>query len=179
MKRWYRQTAAKAVILIIGILNGALFLTSLAVTTKLTGTLNPTEAVKLAGRSYEDSEDFSNMVETYMLRVLEQFQLKALFETDGAYNPDKEIDVMSYFEDAETDGKNHSGLVYKLSDLIEWSKSYSAESGGVYDKNTVIVCKQPSGKYYYYYSEEFFKQLETGELQIIFQDEKMDIDSFL
>ena len=179
MKRWYRKTAAKAVILIIGILNGALFLTSLAVTTKLTGTLNPTEAVKLAGRSYEDSEDFSNMVETYMLRVLEQFQLKALFETDGAYNPDKEIDVMSYFEDAETDGKNHSGLVYKLSDLIEWSKSYSAESGGVYDKNTVIVCKQPSGKYYYYYSEEFFKQLETGELQIIFNDDKMDIDSFL
>lgn len=178
MKGWYRKTAMKAVVLIMGVLNGALFFTSLAVTTRLTGTLNPAETVKLAGKPYEDSSDFSNTVEGYMLQVLEQFQLKALFETDGAYNPDKVIDVMSYFEDAEADGKNHSGLVYKLSDLIEWSKAYSAESGGVYDKNAVIVCKQPSGKYYYYYTEEFLKLFETGELQITFDTEEMDIESF-
>lgn len=67
MKGWYRKTAMKAVVLIMGVLNGALFFTSLAVTTRLTGTLNPAETVKLAGKPYEDSPDFSNTVEGYML----------------------------------------------------------------------------------------------------------------
>ncbi len=153
--------------------------TSLIVTTRLTGTLNPAETVKLIGEPYEESSDFSNTVESYMLQVLEQFQLKTLFESDGAYNPDKVIDVMSYFGASGADAENHSGLVYRLSDLIEWSKAYSVESGGVYDKNAVIVCKQPSGKYYYYYTEEFLNQLETGELQLVLEDDRMDVESFL
>lgn len=90
-----------------------------------TGTLNPAETVKLIGEPYEESSDFSNTVESYMLQVLEQFQLKTLFESDGAYNPDKVIDVMSYFGASGADAENHSGLVYRLSDLIEWSKAYS------------------------------------------------------
>ena len=85
------------------------------------------------------------------------------------------IDVMSYFGASGADAENHSGLVYRLSDLIEWSKAYSVESGGVYDKNAVIVCKQPSGKYYYYYTEEFLNQLETGELQLVLEDDRMDV----
>ena len=125
----------KAVVLIVGVLTGAMFFTSLIVTTRLTGTLNPAETVKLIGEPYEESSDFSNTVESYMLQVLEQFQLKTLFESDGAYNPDKVIDVMSYFGASGADAENHSGLVYRLSDLIEWSKAYSVESGGVYDKN--------------------------------------------
>ena len=129
----------KAVVLIVGVLTGAMFFTSLIVTTRLTGTLNPAETVKLIGEPYEESSDFSNTVESYMLQVLEQFQLKTLFESDGAYNPDKVIDVMSYFGASGADAENHSGLVYRLSDLIEWSKAYSVESGGVYDKNAVIV----------------------------------------
>lgn len=179
MKGWYRRTAMKAVVLIVGVLTGAMFFTSLIVTTRLTGTLNPAETVKLIGEPYEESSDFSNTVESYMLQVLEQFQLKTLFESDGAYNPDKVIDVMSYFGASGADAENHSGLVYRLSDLIEWSKAYSVESGGVYDKNAVIVCKQPSGKYYYYYTEEFLNQLETGELQLVLEDDRMDVESFL
>lgn len=41
MKGWYRRTAMKAVVLIVGVLTGAMFFTSLIVTTRLTGTLNP------------------------------------------------------------------------------------------------------------------------------------------
>lgn len=73
----------KAVVLIVGVLTGAMFFTSLIVTTRLTGTLNPAETVKLIGEPYEESSDFSNTVESYMLQVLEQFQLKTLFESDG------------------------------------------------------------------------------------------------
>ena len=53
--------------------NGAMFFTSLIVTTRLTGTLNPAETVKLIGEPYEESSDFSNTVESYMLQVLESF----------------------------------------------------------------------------------------------------------
>ena len=91
----------KAVVLIVGVLTGAMFFTSLIVTTRLTGTLNPAETVKLIGEPYEESSDFSNTVESYMLQVLEQFQLKTLFESDGAYNPDKVIDVCLILERRE------------------------------------------------------------------------------
>ena len=52
MKGWYRRTAMKAVVLIVGVLTGAMFFTSLIVTTRLTGTLNPAETVKLIGKLY-------------------------------------------------------------------------------------------------------------------------------
>ena len=62
----------KAVVLIVGVLTGAMFFTSLIVTTRLTGTLNPAETVKLIGEPYEESSDFSNTVESYMLQVLDR-----------------------------------------------------------------------------------------------------------
>ena len=57
MKGWYRRTAMKAVVLIVGVLTGAMFFTSLIVTTRLTETLNPAETVKLIGEPYEESSD--------------------------------------------------------------------------------------------------------------------------
>ena len=96
MKGWYRRTAMKAVVLIVGVLTGAMFFTSLIVTTRLTGTLNPAETVKLIGEPYEESSDFSNTVESYMLQVLEQFQLKTLFESCPVYNSPSPSDRKKY-----------------------------------------------------------------------------------
>ena len=73
MKGWYRRTAMKAVVLIVGVLTGAMFFTSLIVTTRLTGTLNPAETVKLIGEPYEESSDFSNTVEAICFRCLNSF----------------------------------------------------------------------------------------------------------
>lgn len=86
MKHWYRKTAVKVTVLLIGVLSGALFATSFVMAAMLAGRLNPLEIVRLADESYEDSPGFQSSVEEYMRQVFEQFRLEELFETDGAYN---------------------------------------------------------------------------------------------
>ena len=76
----------KAVVLIVGVLTGAMFFTSLIVTTRLTGTLNPAETVKLIGEPYEESSDFSNTVESYMLRLTQTAFLTETVQAPEAYS---------------------------------------------------------------------------------------------
>ncbi len=42
---------------------------------------------KMNTQSFEESEEFSKMVESYMYDVQEKLYLQNLFESDGAYNP--------------------------------------------------------------------------------------------
>lgn len=49
---------------------------------------------KMNTQSFEESEEFSKMVESYMYDVQEKLYLQNLFESDGAYNPKKLVDVM-------------------------------------------------------------------------------------
>ena len=96
MNKWYRKAVVKAVVLIVGVLSGASFLTSLAVGTTLAGTVNPAEIMTLVNQTYEESGDFQTSVANAMSEVFRKFRLEDFFEMDGAYNPEKVIDVMEY-----------------------------------------------------------------------------------
>ena len=48
MKHWYRKTAVKVTVLLIGVLSGALFATSFIIASMLAGRLNPLEIVRQA-----------------------------------------------------------------------------------------------------------------------------------
>ena len=95
MNQWYRKTVTKVTVLVIGILSGAIFLTSFGVVTTLAGTANPGEVMEMASEPYEESANFNQAVAGSVMQVFEQFRMKNLFETDGAYNPDKVIDIMT------------------------------------------------------------------------------------
>lgn len=178
MKQWYRRTLTKVIVLIIGILSGAAFITSLGVALAFAGTVNPSQIMRLVNEPYEESEDFNLVMEETVSEVFEMFRLQDVFETDGAYDPDKAVDIMEYADSGRTGGGNTSGVVYALNNLIKWGENFNAADDGVYNNN-VVVCQRDDGSYYYYYLDDFLAQIENGALTIEFDDEYQTQASFL
>lgn len=179
MNKWYRKAVVKAVVLIVGVLSGASFLTSLAVGTTLAGTVNPAEIMSLVNQNYEESGDFQTSVANAMSEVFRKFRLEDFFEMDGAYNPEKVIDVMEYYQSSRAEGDNPSGVAYTLGDLVEWGEDFSEGSDDNYSDNEVVVCQKPDGNYYYYYLDEFLALFRSGGLVMEFNNEYMSQELYL
>ena len=94
MKKWYKKTVTKAVLLVLAVLSGATFLTNLSGALTIAGTANPAELWSVTDKTFQDSDDFNALVENSMMEVMEQLRLENLFETDGSYNPDKLVGIM-------------------------------------------------------------------------------------
>ncbi len=133
-------------------------------------TLNPPDIRRILTQEYEDSEDFNMLVEDSVYEAMNRIRLEQMFETDGAYNPDKIVDIMDYSRNWVITGNNHSGVAYTLDELKDWSEDFYAGEGQLYDENSVIVCEQPDGSYYYYYLDDFLMLFDRGELRIEFDD---------
>ena len=187
MGQWYRRKAVKACVLAAGILSGAVFVTSLGVAVSASGTASPAEIVSMVNEPYEESSGFNTSVESLVITIFEKVKLTDFFETDGAYNPDKVIDIVEYGENGTASGENTSGLAYRLEDLVNWSKEVT-ESGGsgyyeydsgtyltdtLYEENGVVVCQKQDGSYDYYYMDDFIKRFDTGLFTAEFTDEYM------
>ena len=97
------------IVLLVGIISGAAFVTSLGVAIAFAGTINPSQIINLVNESYEESPDFSTAVESSVAEVFEMFRLQDAFETEGAYDPDKVVDVMEYADSGKISGGNVSG----------------------------------------------------------------------
>lgn len=167
MNKWYRKTVTKAVVLFLAILSGALLVTNLFSFLTLAGGMSLSQIRKLNTQSFEDSEEFTAMVENYMYNVQEKIQLEHLFENDGSYNPQKVIDVMELSKQGTASGENTSGVAYTLEELVNWGEAYQGtDTENLYNQNGVIVCQKPDGNYYYYYTNEFFSLIDAGKLRL-------------
>lgn len=175
MNKWYRKPVAKATTLILAILSGALFITCILSVMTLAGSASFREIKKISSQSFTESKEFSSVVENSMAEVLNMIKLENLFETDGAYNPDKLIDIMEYTQNGSANGENVSGVAYTLEELINWGMDYS--NGNMYDGSDVIVCQKTNGSYYYYYKDDFMAQVKNGKL--IFDLSDKDQQTFL
>lgn len=178
MNKWYRKTVTKAVLVVAGIISGAVLMTSLLGALTIAGTANPAEVWKLAGRPFEESDDFNTMVQGMMGQVMERLRLERMFETDGSYNPDKLVDVVEYTKSGSIAGENVSGVAYTLEELENWSEDYNNGEGDIYDSNSVIVCERTDGSYYYYYLSDFMTLLDSGQLSLEMED-PADMEGFL
>ena len=89
-----------------------------------------------------------------MFETFGMFRVKDVMETDGAYDPNKEIDIMSYSDSGQVRNTGNAKLVYRLEDLIRWSEEYNSSGEDLYDEN-VIVCRDKDESYYYYYFDDF------------------------
>ena len=178
MKQWYRRTLTKVIVLLVGIISGAAFVTSLGVAATYAGTIDPSQITSLVNEPYEDSQDFNSAVEGAMYETFGMFRVKDVMETDGAYDPNKEIDVMSYSDPGQIGNTDSAKLIYRLEDLIKWSEDYNSSSEDLYSEN-VIVCRNAEGSYYYYYFDDFLALFESGQLTAKFDDEYQTQAQFL
>lgn len=180
MNQWYRRTLTKIILVLAGALSGAAFITSLAMALTFAGTANPAEIARMAREPYEESADFSAAVGTMTQDVLAQFRIRDVMETDGAYKPDKIIDVMEYAQTGRSGGANVSGVAYTLDQLEDWGEDYyNSDGSALYSDNEVVVCRRPDGSYYYYYLEDFLSRFEHGEMRIEFTGGAQDQAGFL
>ena len=157
MKKWYRKTVTRTIVLVVAILSGALLVTNLLSLLTLAGGMSLSQIQKMNTQSFEESEEFSKMVESYMYDVQEKLYLQNLFESDGAYNPKKLVDVMELSKKGKISETNLSGVTYTMEELVNWGETYSGtDNDNLYKQNGVIVCQKPDGNYYYYYMNDFF-----------------------
>ena len=156
MKKWYRKTVTRTIVLVVAILSGALLVTNLLSLLTLAGGMSLSQIQKMNTQSFEESEEFSKMVESYMYDVQEKLYLQNLFESDGAYNPKKLVDVMELSKKGKISETNLSGVTYTMEELVNWGETYSGtDNDNLYKQNGVIVCQKPDGNYYYYYMNDF------------------------
>ena len=163
MKKWYRKTVTRTIVLVVAILSGALLVTNLLSLLTLAGGMSFSQIQKMNTQSFEESEEFSKMVESYMYDVQEKLYLQNLFESDGGYNPKKLVDVMELSKKGKISETNLSGVTYTMEELVNWGETYSGtDNDNLYKQNGVIVCQKPDGNYYYYYMNDFFSLVNAG-----------------
>lgn len=118
------------------------------------------------GGKYEDTAYFRNQVLNAEYSVLSKVAASKVVETEGVYNPDKLVDVEQYADTGTIDGKNTSGLAYRLEDLYKMGERW-ARSGEDTAENNIMVCKKPDGTYHYYSYNEFEDLIASGEYQFV------------
>ena len=135
-------------------------------------------------KEYKDSRNFVEKMLKYSQQAVSGIKSADLFETEGKYNPDKIVDIETYYKKNIINGKNKSGLAYRLGDLLEWAGlKYGTAFSGVnrnseesirLDENTegIIVCKRTDDMYEYYRMSDFYEMIKDGGLRFIVSKEE-------
>ena len=166
MKKWYRNTIVKAIL--IGTVIVASILASLSGVLLIgyqgEGVVTSESILQFQKGAYKESEAFANRMRQVMYMVLDEMQAGLQLETsDGKYDPKRLVDVIEYDESHTISGKNQSGLAYTLKELTEWGEAYDSGDMGMSD---IVVCEKPDGTYYYYYLDDFMAVLKEKKLQV-------------
>lgn len=165
MKNWYKKPVTKGLLLLLAHIMVVTACLSLAVVLNFSSSMDFLNA----GKPYEESESFKNLIYNTTWDIMEGISMKNNFESDGKYNPDKIVDVIEYAKTTQISGENEHGLAYELQDLVNWSNEY-VEDGGEYEENNVVVCEKPEGSFYYYSMNEFQLLVSDGKLKIEVSD---------
>lgn len=119
---------------------------------------------------YEDTNVFARRLGWDAQQILEYLDKKDQFETEGQYDPDKVVDILTYADGGGVSGVNESGLSYRLGDLVEWGRERGKGNYDGYEARGIVVCKKTDGTYAYYYREVFRQKVTEGELNLYMGD---------
>lgn len=159
-QRWYRSNIMKAVLILLAhimiavcAVSSVWLLSYPAVRTEIFDG-DPAD-------EYKDTADFAERMQFYSARTVERTAAKALFETDGKYDPDRQVDLEEFYNTGTFTGENKGKLIYRLGDLIAWGQELN---DSLPETEAIIVCKTEEEAYHYYTLSEFYKLVNTGEL---------------
>lgn len=167
-QRWYRTNITKAVLVLLA----HIMVVVMTVSILWVSSYPALFAEVLSGnpaREYKDSKDFAERMRTYSTYAVSAIAAKELFETDGKYDPERQVDIKEYYDSGEFTGKEDSGLVYRLGDILAWYDERNDEESAA---EQIIVCKRPDESYQYYLISEFYELLKNNELQFVDIDEE-------
>ena len=173
--KWHRSNVAKAALVIIA------HILVIVITASFIWIISyPTLREELfAGnpaKRYEDSRSFVEQMLNYCQQAVYGIRGTDLFETEGKFNPDKIVDIETYYNNNTISGKEKSGLAYRLGDLLEWSGNIDTGTDSKESVESLVVCKTVEDTYHYYKMSEFYKMVNKGVFRIVMADEESDIE---
>lgn len=173
MNKWYRSAPCKAVLVVLAHIFAAVSVVSLFWI--LSYPAVNLDDVLHSNLKYEDSQAFESRFLSVANDVIWAEPLLREFETDGAFDESKLVDIEEYDQNNKVTGENKSGIAYRLGDLIKWSENGYETEGGYwgedgyyypdYSGSNIVVCKREDGTYQYYYADEFRRLASDGELK--------------
>ncbi len=178
-RQWYRSSLVKGVlivlehVLIVTIAVGFLWIMSYP--------MLRTEA--LAGRTaekYEDTVSFEKNLQSLSYDVIDGIRTRELIETDGAYVPERIVDIREFYENSRITDEDVNGLSYTLEELEIWGESWDINGSNTYNTggdpdDNIIVCKRSDHTFHYYYYSEFKKLIDNGELRFVIATDESGI----
>ncbi|XCP85212.1 HAMP domain-containing sensor histidine kinase [Roseburia hominis] len=161
MNKWYRSAPCKGALVVLEHIFAAVLVVSLF--WLLSYPAANLDDVVFTKKEYEDSQTFETRFLSAANEVAWSQPLLKEFETDGAFDENKLVDLEAYNDKNIITGENQSGIAYHLGDLMKWG-----ERGVVSEEDTrgnIVVCKREDGTYHYYYADEFRELVEKKEIQ--------------
>ena len=162
-QKWYQTTIAKGILIIAEhaflLIMVCCFMCLMSYPVLRSEMFSGTHAEK-----YEDTKTFADQVLHTGQGISSALGRREVFETDGAYDPEKIINVGNYNQGESTDAENPGSLSYRLGDLVSWGKTAGSgsEEQDSYEDN-IVVCRRADGTYHYYYYSEFQELIQNGD----------------
>ena len=167
-RKWYSTSIVKGILTAAAHLCVAVAAVNLVTFICISSVLSSADIAATKAEKYEESENFAEEVDNDSRQILNYLDEMRQFESEGKYDPDKPVDIISYYEKNIITGENESGLAYRLGDLVEWSREWSGDTG--YEANGIIVCQRPNGMYSYFYKNDFRQKVSDGDLNLYIGD---------
>lgn len=176
MNKWYSSAPCKGILLVLEHI-----LVAAAVLSFVWMAGYPTENIsgimlEKPQDDYADSKTFEKELKSTMADIISMEGWTSEFETDGAYNPDKIVDIKTYRENGKISGQVENGIGYRLEELVNWYRdgvsyvTYETEDQAQNTGEKIIVCKKTDDTYTYYYESEFREKIRSGELAFSHMD---------
>lgn len=175
--QWYKSTLAKSIlivlehILLVIIVVSFLWMMSYPALWREALVGEPVKA-------YEDTTSFNEQLRSCSNEMVSAIGMRGLFETDGKYDPQKIVDIQTYYQESTINNENVSGLAYRLEDLIKWGDEWN-QNGEDSNRDTgnnlgdnIIVCKRPDNTYHYYYYKKFQELIASGDLKFVMESDE-------
>ena len=115
---WYKHSVKVLLDLLQAVLAGLLALTIVSFPVWLDGDVSLREV----GIGFENTEQFFELVEQTIRNKIESERDRELFERDGVYDPDRQIDIRQYQSGVLDEANFNAGLTYRIGDLIAFGK---------------------------------------------------------
>ena len=162
-KKWYRGNVIKGALLILAAVSFTAAICCGAVLLKLMG--RNFYVFRENGKNYVSSQSFANDVQNSLYSILEGIQAQEMLEETDAAGKKRVIDLQEVYDRTKLTYEETSGLAYAVEDLKKWAAAgWSMDPA---DDSSVIVCRQPDGRYGYYDYDEFARMFTDGELSFV------------
>ena len=163
MNKWYKSAPCKGILIVLEHVLAVVMAVCIVWTLAYPAGGIRSAVLEDPKKTYADSGGFEDQLRSIASRVVWAAPQAEQFETDGAYDGDKIVDIKEYVDSSTISNENKSGLAYRLDDLRQWEdvSTYQGDSS----TSNIIVCKKADGTFFYYYLEEFRDEIERGTLK--------------